>query len=115
MVVPNRHVSAPEKLDVAEAAEVWALMVAAKRVLAGALCPDGYNVGFNLGKAAGAGVESHLHLHLVPRWTGDTNFMPVLEGTRVISQHLLETYDLLAPRLSEVSGVGAGPSAAGSE
>ena len=69
------------------------------RVLYGLLQPDGYNIGVNLGHAAGAGLPGHLHWHIVPRWHGDTNFMPVLGDTKVISQSLEALYDLLVERL----------------
>lgn len=100
MVVPKRHVPCPEDLDAEEAAELWREMVRAKAALQEVFQPDGFNVGFNLGRSAGAGVKDHLHLHVVPRWTGDTNFMPVLGATRVISQHLTEIFDSLARRLA---------------
>lgn len=100
MVLPVRHVGGIEDLTAAEAAELWASMVRCKEALDDLMAPQGYNAGFNLGPAAGAGVADHLHLHLVPRWAGDTNFMPVLGETRVVSQHLLEVYDALAARLT---------------
>ena len=68
----------------------------------GLMKPHGFNIGINLGAAAGAGVPGHLHWHLVPRWNGDTNFMPTLAGTRVISQSLKALYDLLAPALQMI-------------
>jgi ATP adenylyltransferase len=97
MVVPNRHAAGMEELSGAEAAELWELAVRARSALEAVYRPSGYNVGLNLGPAAGAGVGDHLHLHLVPRWIGDTNFMAVLDDVRVISQHLTEIYDSLAP------------------
>ncbi len=107
MVLPNRHVPGIEDLTAEEAADLWRLCVRAKRALDRAFRPDGYNVGFNLGRAAGAGVEAHLHLHVVPRWVGDTNFLPVLDDVRVISQYLEEVYDTLAPHLQDAAGPGA--------
>lgn len=73
------------------------LLVLSRDVLQQTLAPQGFNLGMNLGHAAGAGVVDHLHLHLVPRWVGDTNFMPVLCDVRVIPQHLARTYELLRP------------------
>ncbi|MBI5439969.1 MAG: HIT domain-containing protein [Deltaproteobacteria bacterium] len=97
MVIPNRHVSDPEELSPDEAREVWSLLVRAKRALGAVFRPHGYNVGLNIGVAAGAGIADHLHLHVVPRWTGDTNFMPVLGSTDIISQDLRATYEALRP------------------
>jgi ATP adenylyltransferase len=68
------------------------------------LNPGGINLGMNLGKCAGAGVEDHLHWHLVPRWEGDTNFMPVIGETRVMPQHLLDSYDRLKPHFESLAG-----------
>ncbi len=104
MVVPVRHVAAMEDLTPPEAAELWGLTVRAKGALEAVFRPDGFNVGLNLGPAAGAGVRDHLHLHVVPRWVGDTNFMPVLGEARVISQHLAEIYASLAPRFAAGPG-----------
>jgi len=92
MVLPVRHVGGMEDLSPAEAAEVWRLAVEAKAALDRVVRPDGYNVGLNLGRAAGAGVAEHLHLHVVPRWVGDTNFLPVLDDVRVVNQYLEDLY-----------------------
>lgn len=91
MVVPRRHISDMEALEPAESTEMWKLAVEVKRALSVLYKPDGFNVGMNLGKAAGAGIADHLHLHVVPRWVGDSNFMPVLGDVRVISTHLEDT------------------------
>ncbi len=96
MVVPHRHCSAPEDLEATEAAEIWSLLVRSKAALGASFQPHGFNIGINVGQAAGAGIADHLHLHVVPRWTGDTNFMPVLGGTDVVSLDLTETYEALA-------------------
>lgn len=91
MVVPYRLVAALEELT---DDEMLALMQLAKRCVAAiqsTMKPQGFNVGFNLGKCAGAGIREHLHLHIVPRWEGDTNFMPVLAGTNVVPEALKET------------------------
>ncbi len=95
MVAPYRHIGALERLEPAE----WAGMLEVLRGVVGrlkrAVRPQGLNVGINLGRVAGAGIPGHLHLHAVPRWRGDSNFMPLLGGARVISQSLDELYTLL--------------------
>lgn len=99
MVAPYRHVSRLEDLADEEIAD---LMRAARRIepiLRQKLNPDGFNIGMNIGHVAGAGIADHLHLHMVPRWSGDTNFMPVLSDTKVIPQSLAAVRDLLAPDL----------------
>ncbi|AKJ64313.1 HIT family protein [Kiritimatiella glycovorans] len=98
LVAPRRHVAGYEELDAAEHAEISSLSARAIRILRDVMYPDGFNVGFNLGAAGGAGLESHIHQHIVPRWTGDTNFMPVLGDTRVVPEALESTYDVLKPR-----------------
>ncbi|PKO22329.1 MAG: HIT family hydrolase [Chloroflexi bacterium HGW-Chloroflexi-1] len=95
MAVPYRHVDTLEALTAAELADVMALVTLGMRALRAAMQPEGFNIGVNIGKVAGAGVEDHVHVHIVPRWTGDTNFMPVFGEVRVIPQALCETYDLL--------------------
>jgi ATP adenylyltransferase len=96
MIVPFRHVAAPADLEADERLEMWELLSEALKALESALGAQGHNVGFNLGTAAGAGIEDHLHLHVVPRWVGDTNFMPVLADVRVMPQALSETRTALA-------------------
>ena len=93
MVAPYRHLATPGELDAGERAEVWELMDAGLVALTSAMAPAGFNCGINLGRAAGAGVEGHLHLHVVPRWNGDTNFMPVLADVRVMPEHLSRTLE----------------------
>ncbi len=95
LVVPFREVPELEDLTAAERAELMELIVFAKKLLTAALKPDAFNVGFNLGAAAGAGIPKHLHAHIVPRWNGDTNFMPVIGDTRVLPQSLAAMYDRL--------------------
>ena len=95
MVMPYRHVGDLEQLEPAEATELWSGVTAAVRAVKDAYGPEGVNVGANLGRAAGAGVPGHLHWHIVPRWLGDVNFMPVVGDTKVISQSLEALYYLL--------------------
>ena len=84
LVLPYREVASLEALEIQERHELMDLIVKAQQILTRALQPDGFNTGFNFGKAAGAGIPSHLHCHVVPRWAGDTNFMPVIGETRVL-------------------------------
>jgi len=95
MVAPNRHAADLETLSAAESTEMFRLAQKSLAVLRRALKPHGFNVGANLGRVAGAGVAGHLHVHIVPRWLGDANFMPLLSETKVISEHLAETYQKL--------------------
>ena len=95
MVMPVRHVGDLEDLTPAEAAELWATTTQAVRALKAAYRPEGVNIGINLGRAAGAGVPGHLHVHVVPRWNGDTNFMTVTADTRVLPETLSRTRDKL--------------------
>ena len=96
MVAPNRHVGDLDACRTDEVNELMALAQRAIRALREVSAPDGFNVGLNLGKVAGAGFEDHLHLHVVPRWNGDTNFMPVLAGVHVIPEALDATRSALA-------------------
>jgi ATP adenylyltransferase len=99
MVAPYEHVAALPELDADTVAEMMRLTQRAMSVLDEEYEPHGYNVGFNQGRVAGAGVEHHIHMHVVPRWGGDTNFMPVLADTRVMPQTLDESYAALKGRL----------------
>ncbi len=100
MVSPYRHVGELEDLDDAEVADLMRLTRLALGALREVMSPAGFNVGLNLGEVAGAGFGDHLHMHVVPRWTGDTSFMPVIAGTRVISQALDATADELRTALA---------------
>jgi ATP adenylyltransferase len=102
MVVPNRHVGRIEDLTDEELLDMMTLVRRLSSVLKEELNSEGLNVGINMGKAAGAGLEEHIHIHVVPRWFGDTNFMPVLGETKVISEHLYATYEKLKRKLSDV-------------
>jgi ATP adenylyltransferase len=95
MVAPGRHVGSLGELTDGEALEIHRLAVAAVGVLVRVYSPGGFNLGWNLGHIAGAGIADHVHLHVVPRWSGDTNFMPVLADVKVLPEHLLETRDRL--------------------
>jgi ATP adenylyltransferase len=99
MVIPYKHTSDID-IDPETSAELWELLCRCKRALMGVMNPDGFNVGMNLGRTAGAGIDQHIHMHIVPRWNGDTNFMPVVGETKVISQALSSTYDALLPHFS---------------
>jgi ATP adenylyltransferase len=95
MVAPYEHLATLQDLDAETTGEMMDLAKRAIEVLEDRYSPQGYNVGFNQGRVAGAGVEHHIHMHVVPRWGGDTNFMPVLADTRVMPQSLEESYKTL--------------------
>ena len=95
LVAPNAHKGALDELDADEILETMDTLRRMLRHLSAIMHPDGYNIGLNLGRVAGAGLPGHLHWHIVPRWNGDTNFMPVLADTKVIVQSLDALYDLL--------------------
>ncbi len=96
MVVPIRHCRQLQELDDGELTELLRYTDYCVRVQERVLRAEGFNVGLNLGRAAGAGIEDHLHIHVVPRWVGDTNFMPVVGEVKVMSEHLEATYRKLA-------------------
>lgn len=95
MAVPYRKTAILESLGDNEIVELWRLVTHAQALLRAAAGAQGFNVGINLGECAGAGVVDHLHIHIVPRWGGDTNFMPVIANTRTISEGLQSLYDKL--------------------
>jgi ATP adenylyltransferase len=99
MAMPIRHVAKVEEATADELAETMTLVQESIRALDAGYTPDGYNIGMNLGRVAGAGVLGHLHTHVVPRWNGDTNFMPVLADTKVLPETLETTYDRLTALL----------------
>ena len=96
MVAPVRHVAEFGELEADEALEIHRLAAQGLGALAAEYSPQGYNLGWNIGRIAGAGVVDHVHLHVVPRWAGDTNFMPVLADVKVLPEHLVETRRKLA-------------------
>ena len=95
MIAPYRHIADIELLTIEERHEMMDLTVKSKRVLTATLQPEAFNVGFNLGAVAGAGLEDHIHMHIVPRWNGDTNFMPVIGETNVVPEALEQTAELI--------------------
>ncbi|MCK4403339.1 MAG: HIT domain-containing protein [Dehalococcoidia bacterium] len=95
MIAPYRHIANLQDLSDAEITDHFNLVKKSLALLKEMLNPDGFNIGLNIGKVAGAGIEEHLHTHIVPRWQGDVNFMPVLSNTRVISEELAATYKKL--------------------
>ncbi|WP_299228460.1 HIT domain-containing protein [Sulfurihydrogenibium sp.] len=102
MVCPNEHIGDFTLLEDKTLHEISLLTKEMVKLLKKVLKPDGFNIGYNLGRAAGAGLETHIHNHIVPRWVGDTNFMPVLGEVRVISQDLKEIYYKLKEGLKDV-------------
>lgn len=101
LVMPKRHVGEMEDLDEEEMMELFQMTRKMVKVL-GYFKPQGFNVGINIGRAAGAGIPGHLHIHIVPRWIGDTNFMPVFGDVRVISESLEGTYKKLKQSLADL-------------
>jgi ATP adenylyltransferase len=100
MVLPYEHTANLDELPEDVQAELMHLVSLSVRLLRRVMKPDGFNIGANMGRIAGAGVDRHIHLHIVPRWTGDTNFMPVIANTRVIPELLDQTYDRLRVALT---------------
>lgn len=90
MVAPKRHIPDMSTLSPEELLDLWQSVEQVRRLLAKVLKPHGFNIGMNIGAEGGAGITEHVHIHIVPRWRGDTNFMPVVSGTKVISESLEE-------------------------
>ena len=102
LVAPIRHVATPASLDPRDMVALMTMVSNSVSILKKVMDPAGFNIGLNLGKAAGAGVEDHLHFHVVPRWNGDTNFMTVVGDLRVIPEHMDQTYKRLYPLFKDV-------------
>ena len=104
LVAPCRHVSGLDDLDQEEMQDLMTMVRTSIGALKAVMGPEGFNVGLNLGHVAGAGMEEHLHFHIVPRWNGDTNLMTVIGDVRVIPEHLKETYEKLRPHFEAPEG-----------
>jgi ATP adenylyltransferase len=102
MVSPFRHLSCLTKQEEGENIEQNHLIQKSIEILRSVINPDGFNIGYNIGKAAGAGFDEHIHCHIVPRWSGDTNFMPVFGETKVHPEHLRTTYNKLLPHFKNL-------------
>jgi ATP adenylyltransferase len=102
LVSPIKHISTLDQLSKSEMGVLLKTVEQSVGILKKAMNPDGFNVGLNLGKVAGAGVEEHLHFHIVPRWFGDTNALTVFADVRVIPEHLMTTYNNLKPYFDEM-------------
>ena len=97
LIAPRKHTDTFDDLTNEESLDIIFTLKKSVSLLKDAIKPDGFNIGMNLGRIAGAGVEDHLHFHIVPRWRGDTNFMPILAESVVIPEHLVKAYDRLIP------------------
>ncbi len=107
LVAPRRHVAGLDELTAEETGALLKTIERSVAALKSAMKPDGFNIGLNLGRVAGAGIEEHLHFHVVPRWFGDTNALAVIDEVRVIPQHLKETWSLLKPHFERKRGEAA--------
>lgn len=101
MLLPYQHMATLAEMSVEMQFELITLTTYFTELLTEVMNPDGFNIGINIGRAAGAGIDSHLHVHLVPRWSGDSNFMPVIGETRVLPEELGDTYDRIVKLLNE--------------
>ena len=103
LVAPIKHVKALEDLSHEETLDILLMVRRSIRILKEIMNPEGFNVGLNLGRVAGAGMENHMHFHIVPRWNGDNNYMTVVGEVRVIPEHIIETYGRLKPHFEKLS------------
>ena len=102
MVIPKKHTKNLDGLSKEQSNDLHETLRLAVKVVYHAYDPQGCNIGMNMGRAAGAGIDAHIHYHIVPRWNGDTNFMPIIGELKVISEHLLNTYDRIKRAFKEV-------------
>ena len=102
MIVPKKHIGSIEQISLEESHELMDEIILAEKILQNVYSPQGFNIGANLGRAGGAGIEEHIHFHIVPRWNGDTNFMPAIGEVKVISQDLAETKKRLLAAYKEI-------------
>ena len=103
MIVPYKHESDLLKVDLKTKMEILTLVDKTIKILTTQFNPNGFNFGANIGKAGGAGIADHIHYHLVPRWNGDTNFMPIISETKILVQSLNEIYDQLKPEFDKIN------------
>lgn len=103
LIAPNRHIADLDQATPEESLDMINLVRDCKKVLTHSINPHGFNVGINFGRCAGAGLPDHMHIHIVPRWNGDTNYMHVCSDTDVISQSMTELYDLLLEKAKELN------------
>ncbi|HOP48050.1 MAG TPA: HIT domain-containing protein [Desulfobacteraceae bacterium] len=108
LVSPVRHVSDLSALSRKETFDLLDMVSKSVKVLKKVMSPEGFNIGLNLGRVAGAGIDSHIHFHIVPRWGGDTNYMSVLAEVRVIPEHIKNTYNKLMPHFKEFNNISGG-------
>ncbi|RLG47120.1 MAG: HIT family hydrolase [Thermoproteota archaeon] len=102
MIAPYRHLGSLEDLKDIEVRDIWRILKLSIKALKETMSPDGFNIGINIGRVAGAGFEGHVHVHIVPRWNGDTNFMPVVAETKVISESLESVYRELKKAIERI-------------
>jgi len=102
MIVPYKHVSSIEGLEEKEILEMMYFLKVSMKAIRKVYSPDGFNIGINIGRVAGAGIDQHVHIHLVPRWNGDANFMPVIGGVKVLPEILEDTYNKLKPEIEKI-------------